>query len=350
MKPPSPATLLLIVAVAGWVTLRSLSIIAAREAPAMVERAHARASLPVATAVPRDMFAATARMASAPSGADVDRVASDWPMALAEWRRAPPAPQDVPADALTSIAPAGRPTAMSPHSTNMMPIEPAGLPGPSALATSRRSLAWSGAVWAFLRSDAGGAALAAPGELGGTQAGLRIQRALAAQGRWAAFARVVTAGHDADALEGAVGVEWQPSAAVPVRIAAERRQRIVGSAGRSDFALYAVGGGQRSLPGNWRLDAYGAAGVVGTGARDGFAESAIQITHPLRVRRGMALAAGAVATAAAQPGASRADIGPRVDLTLGDQRPVRLSVDWRQRIAGSARPDSGIAITLAADF
>ena len=44
----------------------------------------------------------------------------------------------------------------------------------------------------------------------------------------------------------------------------------------------------------------------------------------------------------------RVDVGPRVSMPVG--RGMRVHVDWRQRVAGSAAPGSGPALTLAADF
>jgi len=29
---------------------------------------------------------------------------------------------------------------------------------------------------------------------------------------------------------------------------------------------------------------------------------------------------------------------------------TRIALDWRQRLAGNARPESGLALTLASDF
>jgi hypothetical protein len=39
----------------------------------------------------------------------------------------------------------------------------------------------------------------------------------------------------------------------------------------------------------------------------------------------------------------------RVDLTIGEV-PARISLDWRERVAGDAAPDSGIAATISTRF
>jgi hypothetical protein len=114
-----------------------------------------------------------------------------------------------------------------------------------------------------------------------------------------------------------------------------------------------VGGGVSdvALPGGFRLEASGQAGVVGAHRRDGFAEAAVVVDHRIGADEHGPLRLGALASAAAQPGASRVDVGPRLTLRLPNVGPgSRIAVDWRQRIAGEARPESGLAVTLAADF
>ncbi|GGJ51552.1 hypothetical protein CDQ92_16620 [Sphingopyxis bauzanensis] len=66
-------------------------------------------------------------------------------------------------------------------------------------------------------------------------------------------------------------------------------------------------------------------------------------SSPLRV--------GALAAGAVQPGAARVNVGPRLSLRLPDvSEGSRIVLDRRQRIAGDARPASGLAQTLASDF
>jgi hypothetical protein len=60
---------------------------------------------------------------------------------------------------------------------------------------------------------------------------------------------------------------------------------------------------------------------------------------------------GAALSGGAQPGISRLDIGPEIQVRLPlPQGGARLSVEWRERVAGDALPGSGLAITLGADF
>lgn len=209
---------------------------------------------------------------------------------------------------------------------------------------------WSGSAWLAPRQ--GGITDASPAgpTLGGSQAGGRIALQLDQAGHWEGYGRIVTAGRLVSAAEAAVGVAWQPRASLPLRLAVERRQRIVGDNGRSALSAYVVGGvSDAALPAGWRLDGYGAAGVVGAHRRDGFAEASLRVTRPLVSLGALHLSGGAGGWAAAQPGVSRIDVGPTISARIDHVGP-RLSLDWRQRITGNAAPDSGAALTIAADF
>jgi hypothetical protein len=65
----------------------------------------------------------------------------------------------------------------------------------------------------------------------------------------------------------------------------------------------------------------------------------------------MRLSFGGAAWGGAQKDASRFDIGPtlRLDLSVGEV-PARISVDWRERVAGDAAPESGVAATVSTRF
>ena len=54
---------------------------------------------------------------------------------------------------------------------------------------------------------------------------------------------------------------------------------------------------------------------------------------------------------AAQPGLARLDIGPQASVRLPlAGTGIRLSADWRFRIAGDAAPASGPTLTVGTDF
>ncbi|WP_144243903.1 hypothetical protein [Sphingopyxis sp. MWB1] len=149
----------------------------------------------------------------------------------------------------------------------------------------------------------------------------------------------------------AFGLAAAPVPGLPVDIAVEQRIA-VGDAGRTALAAMMVAGVDNiSMPANFRLEAYGQAGVVGARRRDLFGSGAIVVDRALGKNENAPLRLGLMAAAAGQPGATRMDVGPRATLRLpGVGQGARLALDWRERVAGKAAPDSGIALSLAADF
>ena len=211
---------------------------------------------------------------------------------------------------------------------------------------------WSGSAWLFWRQHSGTQSLGGAGQLGGAQAGLRIERALGG-GRslpFSAYARVTAALSRPAAPEAAVGIAVRPrSGRVPVTLGIERRIALSGEA-RNAFALLAVSGlAPTHLTRNLIAEGYVQAGAVGLSRTDPFVDGRFSLTTAVdrreETRIGFSLSGGA------QPAVSRLDAGPVFEtrLPVGTVRP-RLVVEWRQRVAGSARPDSGLSVTLASDF
>lgn len=218
----------------------------------------------------------------------------------------------------------------------------------------RRQMAgWSLSGWVYVRGGGvrspGGAA--AVSQLGGSQAGLRLAYGFGDTGRLRAYGRATIAVRRPAQRELAVGLAFAPLAHWPVDAAIEQRVA-VGREGRTALAVMVSGGvGDVVLPHGFRLEAYGQAGVVGAQRRDGFADGAVVIDHRLGPDETSPLRVGALAAGAAQPGAARVDVGPRLTLRLPDVgEGSRIALDWRQRIAGDARPASGLALTLASNF
>lgn len=228
----------------------------------------------------------------------------------------------------------------------------AATPSAAALRPVISSLSrWSLSGWVLARGG-GEEAIAGGSLLGGSQAGARLLYRLNADPTTplSVSARLI-APLKRRGVEAAVGVEWQPLANVPLRLLAERRERVRGD-GRSAFAL-TVHGGVSDVPAvaGLRLDAYGQAGVVGARGRDLFADGSLTLVRPLRSEQPRGLAFGAGVWGQAQPGAARLDMGPRLTTRVGGAAlDARLSLDWRFRVAGEAAPRSGPALTIATDF
>jgi hypothetical protein len=217
-----------------------------------------------------------------------------------------------------------------------------GVPEPAPAPPSR----WSGSLWGIVRGR-GATGVATP-QLGGSQAGVRLAYALDEAGRVTIAGRVATA-LGTRQQEAAVGVEWRPTR-LPVRLVAEQRIGIAPTRGGPGIGV--VGGvAEVPLAAGFALDGYGQAGVIARDGGEGYGDGALRVGRDVMARGGVALDVGAGAWGAAQRGAARLDVGPSAALTfpVGAQR-ARLSLDWRQRIAGDAWPGSGPALSLGADF
>ncbi len=211
---------------------------------------------------------------------------------------------------------------------------------------------WSGSFWLVARDGRGVGASLSGSQLGGSQAGARLAYALGSARRVSIVGRLASplAG---SGQEGAVGVEWRPTR-LPVRLVAEQRIGINGAAGGPSLAL--VGGiGPVPIGRGFRLESYGQAGIIGRdigrGGVIGYADGALRVNRHVAVIGGSSIDLGAGGWGAVQPGAARLDLGPSIGarLPVGTRR-VRISLDWRQRVAGDARPGSGPALSIGADL
>lgn len=238
-----------------------------------------------------------------------------------------------PIEAAAHNAPAPSPTVTTPAA-----VAP---PGSASASASR----WSGSAWAFVRRGEADQ-LAAGGTLGGSQVGGRILYRLTDQGAApvSISGRVYASLEHPRESEAALGIEWQPAVDLPLRILAERRQRI-GNDGRSAFSLLAYGGLSKAI-GRLQADLYGQTGLVGIHSHDFFADGSARITAALD--RAGKLRSGTGVWAAKQPGVSRVDVGPSFSYQFVPH--LAVSADWRWRIAGHANPRSGPSLTLSTDF
>lgn len=206
----------------------------------------------------------------------------------------------------------------------------------------------SGYGWLFVRAD-GAPGLAGGGQLGGSQAGFRLDYAIARN--LVVSSRVSAPLQTRTGREAAIGLGWKPARELPLNITIERRIAL-GDGGRNAFGIMAAGGiGPVDLPGRFKLEAYGQAGMVGLKRQDGFVDGAATATRNILSRDRIDVALGSGIWGAAQPDLARLDIGPRIRARLDrGASSVGLSLDWRQRIAGDAGPGSALALTLDGSF
>ena len=241
------------------------------------------------------------------------------------------------------------------------PFLPPPLPARGGAAGAATSSRWSLDAWAFWRqgSDAAPVSQGRVPIYGASQAGAVLQYRLAPGSARdpRLYARAYRALVRRGESEAALGVSARPFGRVPVRLAGE--VRYTDAAFSNDIRPSAFGVTEfapLALPLGTRLETYGQAGWVGGPQPTAFADGQASLTREVDqiaalTNNALRLSLGAGAWAGAQEDAQRVDIGPtlRLDLRIGAV-PARISVDWRQQVAGDASPGSGVAATLSTGF
>lgn len=348
MSAPAGRPLRFLVAVlGGWTALRAAMLLPEAAQLGLVSAEAASAGTTIASLPPRML--------------------GEWPAAVPHLRPAlprtagmatrPTAPATIPGRSVTLalIARIGfgepqrraRPTLSAPYAP--LPAAPSGRLAPPARAFAAAPRL-SGSGWLALRDGGGGASLGPGGQLGGSQGGIRLRYALGSARTLALSARLSSPTRG-PGREAALGLEWRPRGA-PVALIAEQRLGLDGTPGGP--ALLAVGGlAPRPIAAGFSLEGYAqAGGVLRSGRSEPFADGALRLAAPVaNAGRAGEVTLGLGAWGGAQRDARRLDIGPSaaIALPVGERR-VRLTLDWRQRIAGRARPGSGLALTIGSDF
>lgn len=237
------------------------------------------------------------------------------------------------------------------------PLEQAGIPALLASPQSRPARPaglnrFSIDGWMIARDGSPGGLLS--GQLGGSQMGARARYALGKRDHHRLISATMALASPLSGAPGqelAVGVSSRPFVHLPLELIVEHRQGLARGTPSRLVALAATGG-EMKVPGSAiTVSAYGQAGVAGSRTRLAFADGQIVATGPLVKRGTLRVSAGAGIWGAAQRGTSRLDVGPSLELSrAGPALPWRLSLQWRQRVAGEAHPGSGPALTLATSF
>ena len=218
---------------------------------------------------------------------------------------------------------------------------------PASRSPARLPKRWSADLWLVARGGSNRQTGFGGGELGGAQAGARVAYALDRRRRLAAFGRIDTplAGRGREA---AVGLDWRPTR-LPVHLVVE--ERVLLDTGTAAPAAGLVGGFGPVVRHGLRLEGYGQAGVIARGGGEGFADGAVHATRPIGALGGLSFDLGAGAWGGAQRDAARLDLGPTLGATVPiGGHAIRVALDWRERVAGEARPGSGPALTIGASF
>lgn len=215
--------------------------------------------------------------------------------------------------------------------------------------------------WLFARSGSSigltnpfGTALQPSGsQYGGSQAGgILTYRLVGNQSRnLSAYSRISSALAVKGQGEVAIGAKIKPIKGLPISIYAESRIRESTSDRHAEAVFVAGGSGPDEIMHNAFLETYGQAGYVFQKNGSYFFDGSASIQKKLMGAGAGQISLGGAVWAGGQEGANRLDMGPRVniDVPFGDSN-IRASVDWRQRVAGNAEPDSGLAVSLSTGF
>ena len=224
-------------------------------------------------------------------------------------------------------------------------IPPPLAPAPLATAPSR----WAVSAWLIARGGSRGGLLG--GQLGASQAGARLTYVVDRAHRLALAARIATPLRGRGSEIG-LGLDWQPTV-LPIHLVAEQRIGLDGSRGGPTVQI--VGGfGPVDIAPRVQVEGYGQAGGIarrGASGIEGFADGAARVAYRVAARGRGRFELGLGAWGGAQRGAARLDVGPSLGIVAPvGGKAVRLTLDWRQRVAGAASPGSGPALSIGSDF
>ncbi len=213
----------------------------------------------------------------------------------------------------------------------------------------------TGYFWVFAREDrlSPKAALSPRGQYGGAQAGGIVSYRFSGDDKagLATFVRATTSLSVDGDEELAIGIKAKPLNNLPISLYAEQRFD-PGSFGNRGTAFYVAGGtGPELVIAKTSLETYGQAGYLFSEDDSHFFDLAATLQRTILERGKYRMTMGAGGWAGGQEGLHRIDIGPRTNIHLPvGKADLRVSLDWRQRIAGNAAPDSGVAITVTSGF
>lgn len=215
---------------------------------------------------------------------------------------------------------------------------------------------WSLDAWAFWRdgshrlsSDAGRSPVYGASQLGAV---MRYRLAPSSSHDPRAYVRAYKALVTDGESELAAGLSARPVGQLPLRAHAElRATRFARSTEIRPAAFVTTELPQKELGLGVRGEVYAQAGYVGGEGATAFADGQLHLMKGVSEFDLGKISVGGASWAGAQEGSNRLDIGPsmRLDIEVGGT-PARVSVDWRERVAGNAEPGSGVAVTLSTRF
>ncbi len=234
-------------------------------------------------------------------------------------------------------------------------FNPLGNTDPLSFHSKAKSPNVRGSLWALVRGNTLSPSANGAYQLGGAQAGVRLfVPAITVADKFVAGlsvrASMPLSGRGKELAMG-ISLAGNDKLPLPFEIIGERRFR-VGEEKADKWALVLTSGlSDAPVNKSWKLNSYGQIGVVGTKNANFFAGGQVTIDRNILDSRLINLRAGVGIWGETQKGGSRLDIGPEIVLLPRQTEvPLRISVQWRQRISGHASPKSGPALVFASDF
>ncbi|MEO9599766.1 hypothetical protein [Parasphingorhabdus sp.] len=218
----------------------------------------------------------------------------------------------------------------------------------------------SGYFWAFYRNDSQvdemgvrRGVVISNGQYGGSQIGGILSYPILSKPnhKLSVYGRVTAALAPLEQEEVALGAQIHPVQSVPFSIYVEQRLD-AGSGDDRGMTFYVAGGtGPDPVFDKITLKTYAQAGYVLGDNESYFFDGSATLQQPIEGFSLAELSAGAGIWAGGQRDIYRVDIGPRADINvpLGAMSAL-VSIDWRVRVAGNARPGNGLAITVSTGF
>jgi hypothetical protein len=241
--------------------------------------------------------------------------------------------------------------------TVLMPPEPetiiqppAAVPSAQEMQPVRPKSRLTGDLWLFSRSTSGPIIGTL---LGGSQGGGRLKYRLSSNPTRPSLSASL---RFAKPLQGQ-GLEISPGLSVgvgqkwPIELIVERRVRP--EKGNEDqWALLAAAGiPTTELAKGLTLEGYAQAGIVGVKKPISFAQVGIGLHRSIASENNLQIKAGAGLWADQQKTTGRLDLGPEIVAVMkAGERPLRLSAQWRFKVAGDAQPGSGPSLSIATSF
>ncbi len=212
---------------------------------------------------------------------------------------------------------------------------------------------WSLFGWFVFRPSQNFGNGAVNGQLSGSQYGVRLQHKLIRISKIVnlnANLRTSAPLDFADGKEAAIGLALKFSGKIPLDIILERRFPI-GTGTPAFAAIAATGMNDVPITHSLLLSGYLQTGLVAATKAEPFIDGSMTIEREIHSRNSISLRVGAGLWGAGQFGASRLDMGPIIAARFPiGKGAVRVSAEWRQRVAGNAQPASGPAVSISTDF